>query len=430
MTALAQPLALPCGLTLPNRLGKAAMTEGLADAQGQPTEALNRLYRTWSLGGTGLLITGNVQIDADHLERAGNVVIDRKPHAEMHGRLAAFASAAKEGGSKVIAQISHGGRQTPGAINMAPKAPSAVPMESIPLMPFGQPQAMTAADIADVEERFVTASKGAMDAGFDGVQIHAAHGYLLSSFLSPKLNVRDDDWGGSLENRAKLLLSIVKRVRELCPAPFAISVKLNSADFQRGGFAIEDSEQVARWLDVAGIDLLEISGGNYEQAAMMGDDGSASNAQAKTAAREAYFMEFAPRIRASLKNAKLMVTGGFRSHEGMEAALAGGDVDVIGVARPLVSDPAASNAVLDNGSAFNRIEDQLRVGPGFLSPGSRFAFIKSLNAGAAQTWYYEQLERLGAGEEVDPKRAIMKAAMAFKKRDAAKLDAIKKAREK
>ncbi|RDC60360.1 NADPH dehydrogenase [Alteripontixanthobacter maritimus] len=431
--SLARPLPLPCGLVLPNRLAKAAMTEGLADAAGLPTTKLETLYRRWSDGGTGLLITGNIQIDADHLERAGNVVIDGVPDASRAAALASFAKAAKSGGSAVIAQLSHGGRQTPAPINPAPKAPSAVPLGAMPFIAFGQPQAMTADDIAIIERKFVDAAKVCHAAGFDGVQVHAAHGYLLSSFLSPLLNRRDDEWGGSLENRAKLLLDIVRKVRAECPAPFAISVKLNSADFQRGGFAIEDSERVAGWLDEAGMDLLEISGGTYEQTAMMGnkgddDDGSRAGAQARTAAREAYFQEFAPRIRAALDRAKLMVTGGFRSRDGMEHALAEDGIDLIGIARPLIVDPDISKHLLGGYEETQRIENELRVGPGPLSPQSRFAAIKALNASATQAWYYEQLERLGAGEEVDPKGRILTAAMAFKKRDAAKLAAIKAAR--
>lgn len=434
---LADALQLPCGLVLPNRIAKAAMTEGLADQQGRPTAKLERLYRTWSHGGTGLLITGNIQIDADHLERAGNVVIDGAPDEALSNTLEGFASAAKSGGSAVIAQLSHGGRQTPAPINPAPRAPSAVPLGAMPFIAFGQPQAMTADDIAQVESKFVLAAKACQAAGFDGVQVHAAHGYLLSSFLSPLLNLRTDAWGGNLENRAKLLLDIVRRIRAECPstpdAPFAISVKLNSADFQRGGFAVEDSEQVASWLDAAGMDLLEISGGTYEQTAMMGNKGDdadldKSGARGRTAAREAYFLEFAPRIQASLETAKLMVTGGFRSREGMEQALAEDGIDLVGLARPLIVDPAVSKHLLAGSAATRRIENELRVGPGPLSPQSRFSAIKALNASATQAWYYEQLERLGSGEKIDEKGRILAAAIAFKKRDAAKLTAIKATR--
>ena len=428
---LGSGLSLPCGLVLPNRLAKAAMTEGLADPHGRPTAELQRLYRTWGEGGCGLLITGNVQVDADHLERAGNVVIATEPDDAMRAALQDYAAAAKSGGSRVIMQLSHAGRQTPEPINPHPGAPSAIKVKAPPVMPFGTPRALEEHEIAEVEDAFVRASRVARDTGFDGVQIHAAHGYLLSAFLSPLANRREDRFGGSLENRAALLLSIVRRVREACPPPFAVSVKLNSADFQRGGFDLSDSERVARWLDEAGVDLIEISGGNYEQSAMMGDAGdngpAGVGAQSRTAAREAYFLAFAPRIRACLTTAKLMVTGGFRSREGMVRAISNDGVDVIGIARPLVSHPSAAAAVLA-GSDLPRIEDELRIGPGPFGPQSRFKLFKMLNVGGAQLWYYDQLERLGRGEGIDAKRRILPAMRAYRRRDAEKLAAMQEAR--
>ena len=429
MTTIGDPLDLPCGLMLPNRVAKAAMTEGLADPHGRPDHRLERLYRRWSEDGTGLLITGNVQIDADHLERAGNVVLDREPDAAMQAALERWAEASKSGGARIVMQLSHAGRQTMRPINPTPNAPSAVPMKKLPFFDFGQPRAMDADEIEAVAERFVVAARAAAEAGFDGVQVHAAHGYLLSSFLSPLTNRREDGFGGSLENRASLLLDVVRRVRAATDHGFALSVKLNSADFQRGGFDAEDSERVARWLDEAGVDLIEISGGNYEQAAMMGDDGSEqSAARRRTAEREAYFLDSAPRIAAALSRAKLMVTGGFRSRAGMDAALADGAVDVIGIARPLIADPEASRALLDGGETMARVEDELRLGPGPFGPRSRFAALKALNAVTTQAWYYEQLERLGNGEEVDPRRRLVPAAAAYMKRDKAKLAAFREAR--
>ena len=258
---IGMPLTLPNGQVLPNRLAKAAMTEGLADGAGRPTDALCRLYERWSRGGSGLLLTGNVNVDRHHLERAGNVVIDRAPDALMRERLAAFARAAKSGGSRVWMQISHAGRQTPKPINPHPKAPSAVPLRKMPMLEFGEPVAMTNDGVRDVIERFVTAARAAEEAGFDGVQLHSAHGYLLSTFLSPIANCRTDAWGGSLEARARLLLGIVERVKAAVGPSFALSVKLNSADFQRGGFDIEDSGQGAGWAHAAGLDLLGVFGG-------------------------------------------------------------------------------------------------------------------------------------------------------------------------
>ncbi|MFN2101045.1 NADH:flavin oxidoreductase/NADH oxidase family protein [Altererythrobacter sp. MF3-039] len=426
--AIAQPLALACGQVLPNRLCKAAMTEGLADPRGVPDERLQRLYRRWSNGGIGLLLTGNVQVDRHHLERAGNVIIDGPPSRGLVQGLKAWAEASKSGGSKAWVQLSHAGRQTQQAINSQPKAPSAVPLEGTPGMKFGDPVALEEDEILSIADRFVLAAKVAEDTGFDGIQIHGAHGYLLSQFLSPKSNLRTDKWGGNLENRARLLLDIVERTTAQAGQGFAISVKLNSADFQRGAFDADDSEQVAGWLDERGIDLLEVSGGTYEQAAMMGaSDASSDKAKTSTAQREAYFLEFAPRMRAAVKNAALMVTGGFRSRAGMNAAIRDDKIDVIGVGRPLLGDPEGPAKLLAGAPELRRIESELRIGPGWLSPKSPFAIAKMLNMGATLGWCYEQMDRLGDGKDIDHDGKIFRALLAYQKREKAKAEAMREA---
>ena len=247
MPTIADTLALPCGAVLPNRLAKGAMTEGLADPRGRATAELARLYGLWADGGSGLLITGNVQIDADHLERPGNVILDRRPDAEGLAGLRAMAAAGTRRGGHVWMQISHAGRQTQSNVNPHPKAPSAVAV-NLPGNQFGEPVALMEAEILELIERFGVAAEIARETGFTGVQIHAAHGYLLSQFLSPRSNLRDDAWGGSLENRARMLMQVVARVRRGVGPDFPIGVKLNSADFQKGGFAFEDSVTVAAWL--------------------------------------------------------------------------------------------------------------------------------------------------------------------------------------
>lgn len=404
------------------------MTEGLADPFGQPDERLERLYRRWSRGGSGLLITGNVQVDRHHLERAGNVIIEGPPSDEMRSALRAWSDAAKSGGSKVWVQISHAGRQTPKAVNAAPLAPSAVDLNGPPGLSFGNPVAMDETAIANVIDRFVLASKVCEETGFDGVQIHAAHGYLLSQFLSPLVNRRQDQWGGSLENRARLLLTIVERVKAQAGKGFAISVKLNSADFQRGAFGEDDSVQVAQWLDERGIDLIEISGGTYEQTAMMGvSDKPQSAAQARTASREAYFLEFAPRIRAAVKKASLMITGGFRTRRVMNIAIEDDGVDIIGIARPVLADPESPQELLSGADELPRVECNLRIGPGWLSPNSPLKALKFANMGALQGWLYMQLERMGDGLPIDTQHRILRDFFAFKRVENAKLKAMRAA---
>ena len=198
-----KPLTLPCGAEIPNRLCKAAMTEGLASPSGEPTPALNQLYGIWSDGGAGLLLSGNVQIDGDHLERPGNVIVDREPSAKMQAALEAWAAAGTRAGNHFWAQISHAGRQCQKIVNPHPKAPSAVKL-GLPGGQFGEPDPMTEEDIEAVIAGFARCAKVLVNAGFTGVQLHAAHGYLLSQFLSPRSNHRADPWGGSLEHRARV----------------------------------------------------------------------------------------------------------------------------------------------------------------------------------------------------------------------------------
>lgn len=407
---LNQPLTLPSGEVIPNRLAKAAMTEGMADVLGRPSAELERLYRAWSEGGAGLLLTGNVQIDWQHLERPGNVVIAGPADDELLGKLRSWAEASRTAGNGLWMQISHAGRQTQRVINPHPKAPSAVAL-ALPGKLFGEPEPLTETEIEDLIERFVYAAVVAAETGFSGVQIHAAHGYLISEFLSPLANHRDDRWGGSLENRARFLLQIVRRIRERLPAPCSLAVKLNSADFQKGGFAAEESLQVAGWLQEAGIDLLEISGGSYESPRMMNmpgldeADGGEEKVAASTAAREAYFMQFAAEMRGVVK-IPLMVTGGFRTAGAMSDAIANDGIGLIGLARPMCVDPAAPRKLLEGQVELERWENRLRLGPGWLGPRSPIALLKAVNGFGVMSWYYQQLRRIGAGQQADARLGV------------------------
>ena len=417
---IADPLTLPCGVTIPNRLAKGAMTEGLASPAGLPTPGLNRLYALWSAGGAGLLLTGNVQIDGDHLERPGNVVIDREPSAEMMTALAAWADAGTQGGNQLWMQISHAGRQTQKPVNPTPKAPSAIGLD-LPGGRFGKPVALTEAEIVDLIARFATAARAAQSAGFTGVQVHGAHGYLLSQFLSPRANHRTDRWGGALENRARFLLDAVRAVRAAVGSGFPVSVKLNSADFQRGGFAFQDSIAVAGWLRDEGVDLLEISGGSYEQPAMMDMAGLEAPERpavpASTAAREAYFVDFAKAMKAQVPDLPLMVTGGFRTRAAMEHALTTGAADLIGLGRPLCVLPDAPRALLDDGTDLPRHEDTLAAFPKPLRWLTRNDTIRAVAVFAEQMWYYAQLDHLGRHGTARPAQSVWSALWQLQKHD-------------
>jgi 2,4-dienoyl-CoA reductase-like NADH-dependent reductase (Old Yellow Enzyme family) len=400
--SLASPLTLPCGVSIPNRFGKSAMTEGLADANDNPTEALIKLYRTWSDGGAGLLMTGNVMIDRRYLERAGNVVLEDDQAMPMLQR---WAREGTRGGNQLWMQISHPGRQCPRMVNSQPLAPSEVQLKL--LGNFSKPQVMTETDIGDVIQRFTRSALLAKQAGFTGVQIHCAHGYLVNQFLSPLINHRDDQWGGSLENRARLARRIIRSVREAVGPGFPVSAKLNSADFQKGGFSFDDCQTVAGWLAEDGLDLLEISGGSYEQASMF--DLDTAEVRESTRQREAYFIEYANKIRKSAQ-IPLMITGGFRNREIMENAVNSGEVDLIGLARPLCTQPDAAKQLINKSiDTVDLYENGLVMGRGFWGNNSRSSMVKSINAFGQLGFYYWQIIRLSKGLPVEPNLGVLKA---------------------
>ncbi|MFC3552254.1 NADH:flavin oxidoreductase/NADH oxidase family protein [Lysobacter cavernae] len=397
------PLLLPCGTTLPNRLAKAAMTEMVADSRNRATDAHVQIYRAWARSGPGLMLTGNVQVDYHNLEHPGNVVIQGKQDAEQLAALRRWSAAAKEHGNHIWMQIAHAGRQTNRFVNPTPKAPSAIPL-AIPGVRFGTPVALTHDEIVELIGRFADAAAVARETGFDGVQLHAAHGYLFSQFLSPRSNIRDDEWGGDLASRARFLLESVKAIRSKVGADFPIGIKLNSADFQRGGFSFEDSQIVATWLDEACVDLIEISGGTYEQPSMTnaagGEPGHDPYASKASRDRESYFGRFGPEMRRHLKRARLMVTGGLRTARGMADAIANDGFDLIGLARPLCLEPDASAALL-RGDPIDLVQPTLRIGSGWLGPKSPIKLIRTITGAGSATWYNEQILRLSAGRRPD-----------------------------
>ncbi|WP_438298766.1 NADH:flavin oxidoreductase/NADH oxidase family protein [Pseudomonas sp. NMS19W] len=326
-----QILKLPNGQTVGNRIAKAAMEENLADRDQAPSRELFRLYQAWAEGGAGLLLTGNVMIDRRAMTGPGGVVLEDERHLD---RFRQWAEIARSGGAQVWVQLNHPGRQTFANMGQQALAPSAVALEMGSFSKlFAEPKPMTEDDIEEVIQRFARSAALAEKAGFTGVQIHAAHGYLLSQFLSPLTNRRTDRWGGSLENRARLLLSVIEAVRQAVSPQFCVAVKLNSADFQRGGFDTDDARQVIEWLNEQPIDLLELSGGSYEAPAMQGEarDG-------RTLAREAFFLEMASEL-ASVARMPVMVTGGIRRLPIVEQVLDSG-IDMAGIATALAIEPS------------------------------------------------------------------------------------------
>jgi len=424
MSLLEQHIDLPCGEKIKNRICKAAMTERIADNRNFANQAHHTLYRKWNDGSCGLLLTGNVQVDRKNIEAAGNVVIEENSYKDQMAALKKWADVATRDESHLWMQISHAGRQTPGELNLCPLAPSSIPLK-IPGRKFGVPTEMTEEEIIDVINRFIFVGKVARESGFTGIQLHSAHGYLLSEFLSPDINIRSDSWGGSIENRARLLLEIINGCRKELGNDYPISVKLNSADFQKGGFSNEESIKVAGMLSNAGIDLLEISGGTYEQPKLLGYDKVSVNPKRNqflrnsTIARESYFLSYAENISSAI-DTPLMVTGGFRSRVGMEAALSSQVCQMIGVARPLCSDPLAIKKII-NGEIDHlpAHEEKLSIGPWWLSTKSPFRLIQAINAFSAQSWFYMQIRRMSQGLDPDIDLRPFKAFLENNKYDQA-----------
>lgn len=387
------------------------MTEGLATADGLPTPELETLYGLWSDGGAGMLLSGNIQVDADHLERPGNVVIDREPNEQMKAALASWAQAGTRQGNHFWAQISHAGRQTQSNVNPHPKAPSAVKL-GLPGGQFGEPVALTEAEIQDLVGRFALCARAVKEAGFTGVQVHAAHGYLLSQFLSPRSNVRTDQYGGVLENRARMLLEVVRAVRESVGPSFPVAVKLNSADFQRGGFDFADSLQVAQWLQREGVDLLEISGGTYEQPKLLGVEGveevDPQEVAQSTQQREAYFVDFAVAMREQV-SIPFMVTGGFRRRDAMEQAVATAGADIIGIGRPMCVMTDAPEQLFKGLDELPRYENELSLFPSWLSFLNRSQTLRTMATFSVQYWFYAQIDELGRTGRARPEMSVFSA---------------------
>ncbi len=376
---LQEPLTLPCGVTIKNRIVKAAMTERLANGDQHATPELETLYDLWSSNGTGLLITGNIIVDRRYKEASGNIVLEDESGIDS---LAEMVSAAKQNDTHVWAQISHAGRQSSIFSTFKPLAPSAIQLKKLGL--FARPKAMSLKEIKEVEDRFITTAKLCKEAGFTGVQLHAAHGYLLSQFLSPITNQRNDEYGGEIENRARLLFDLIIRLRSELGANFPISVKLNSADFQRGGFDETDSLFVIRELEKLGIDLLEISGGTYENLKFLTE----RYQKESTKKREAYFMDFAGQVQ-EISNLPLMITGGFRTTAFCEEVLKNKELDMIGFARPFLNEKDFPKQFIDNPNGFVR-------DAAFHMP------IKMLKDFAEGGFYDYQIHRLAKGKELKP----------------------------
>jgi 2,4-dienoyl-CoA reductase-like NADH-dependent reductase (Old Yellow Enzyme family) len=392
---LADAVTLPGGQLLPNRLMKSAMSEALAGRDHGPSPELERLYQRWGAGGYGLVVTGNVMVDRRQLGEPGNVVIEDDRHL---AGLRRWAGAHR--GSPLWMQLNHPGRQAnPLAGRSRPVAPSAIALN---IRGMVRPRALAEHEILDIIERFGTAAAVAEAAGFDGVQIHGAHGYLVSQFLSPRSNQRTDDWGGDPERRRRFVLEVLRAIRGQVSPGFAVGIKLNSADFQRGGFTEEESRDVVSALVAEGIDLIEISGGSYESPTMMGPR------RESTAAREAYFLDYARTVMSLAGDVPIAVTGGFRTRATMTAAVAARDCDLVGLGRPTAVNPDAAVDLLDRGR--ERL-DAPPIQVGARSIMRRLGELRALDGLLNINWHTDQLHRMGRGLDPDFARSWRRAAL-------------------
>jgi 2,4-dienoyl-CoA reductase-like NADH-dependent reductase (Old Yellow Enzyme family) len=380
---LASPLELACGVTLTNRIAKSAMSEQLGSHANDTTPELINLYRQWASGGPGLQVTGNVMVDRRSIGEPLNVVIE--DDRDLDG-LKRWAEAAKSGGAPALVQLNHPGRQTLRSVSSVVVAPSAVRV-NIPGTPFPKPRALEVAEIEEIIARFATAAEISVRAGFDGIQLHGAHGYLISQFLSPLVNKRDDDWGGDAERRRRFVIELARATRAAVGPDKIVAIKLNSADFQRGGFSEEESLEVVRLLGEEGLDFLEISGGTYEKPAMMG--AASRKMSERSAAREAYFLDFAAKAK-EITPMPLMITGGLRSSTAMAEAIEDG-IDVVGVARPVCLETDLPRRLINEPTTVAKLKP-IRTG------------IAKLDSPADLWWSNIQLRRLGAGKQ--PRRGL------------------------
>ena len=391
MNNISSSFTLPNGSVLKNRIAKSAMSENFGTRNHAPSKDLINAYKVWAKGNPGLLITGNVMVDSKALGESRNVVVEDYKDFEM---LKKWAKSVEGTGVHLWPQINHPGRQAFAAINRETVGPSAISLRlgSASKM-FKIPIALSDEAIWNIIKRFGNTARIMKEAGFTGCQIHGAHGYLVSQFLSPNSNIRTDQWGGSLSNRARFVLEVYREIRRQVGLNYPIAIKINSADFQRGGFTEEESMKVIRFLSNEGIDLIEISGGTYESPAMIQGDRKKS-----TISREAYFLDYIEKARKLIKT-PLLLTGGFRSVSVMEKALEDGNLDVVGLARPFCLYPNLANQIFDG--SVERFETPI--------PKIGIKFLDKLG-GVELPWYELQIQRIGKGKS--PKTTIL-AIFAF-----------------
>ncbi|CAL2045397.1 unnamed protein product [Caenorhabditis brenneri] len=344
-----------------NRFLKAALTEILSTysleepkKHGLPTESILNIYDKWGNGKFGMILTSNVLVDPKNLEAAGNAIIFQEGESlERRALFSHWAKLMKKDGALAVMQLSHAGRQTPEFVNPTPWSASDIQLVSAARnTTYGKPKALTTEQVkTEVVDRFVYAAKYAYECGFDGVQLHGAHGYLLSQFTSPTTNKRTDKYGGTIENRQRIILEIYDAIRaEIPPSTgFLVGIKTNSVEFQAEGTTLEDAIEMCTVYENKGFDFVELSGGTYEKMLF-------SYERESTKKREAFFVEFAEQIRPVFEKTVVYLTGGFRTANAMVDAISKNATQGIGLGRPITAEPDLPKKILE-GSVGSAIQD-------------------------------------------------------------------------
>jgi len=381
-----QPLRLPCGTELKNRLVKAAMSDSLGDGNGNPTDAQVRLYERWAEGGVALSLIGEVQTKPHFPEKPGNLVLG--PLSDMTG-LRQLAERGSFGGAQIWPQLGHAGALAHAPLSH-PKGPSALDVAGL------RCEGMTQEEIRALPEAYAGAATLARQAGFGGVQIHAGHGFLFSQFLSPLFNRRTDAYGGSVENRFRVIGEVIDAVRKAVGPAFPIGIKVNATDKLEGGLCEDAALEVVRLLDRTSVDLIDISGGTYFPGAPASSDG--------VSATGPYFADFSRRAK-SVTDIPVMLTGGIKTCAGAETVIETGVADAVGLARTLVLVPGLANDWLSGTGADPAF-------PAFEAPP----------AGAVTAWYTMRLTALAGDNETTFNMTARDAMKVYEKRDAERCD--------
>lgn len=378
---LYRPLELPCGVVLKNRIAKSAMSDSLGDGRGAPTDAQIRLYERWAKGGLALSIIGEVQGNPHFAEKPGNLVLDGVSDLP---RFEALARAGAANGAQLWLQLGHAGAMAHPPIS-TPMGPSALDLPGI------RCAALSLEEVHALPGAFARTATLAKRTGFGGVQIHAAHGFLLSQFLSPLFNRRSDAYGGDIAARMRIILDVVAEVRQAVGPGFPIALKLNSSDQLEGGLTEQDALAVIAALDGSAVDLIEISGGTYFPGAKAASDSAGDGP---------YFTQFAKAARQRTTK-PLMLTGGFKTRAQAIDALSDGTADLVGLARALALDPELPHTW------------QTEAGGDPQFP--RFA---TRPEGGVTAWYTMRMAHLASDGESGENPDIEAALAAYDRRDA------------